>query len=54
MANRKIIVYSTSCKLCEEAARTVRNAIAPCGCSVEVKATAPSAGQNLQAGNLGL
>ncbi|MCH7903325.1 MAG: MerR family transcriptional regulator [Armatimonadetes bacterium] len=37
MTNSKITIYSATCGLCEEAARIVRDAVAPCGCSVEVK-----------------
>ena len=38
MARSKIIIYSAQCGLCEEAARAVREAVMPCGCSVEVRA----------------
>ncbi|MCH8980047.1 MAG: MerR family transcriptional regulator, partial [Armatimonadetes bacterium] len=37
MANSKIIIYSADCGLCKEAEQTVRDAVAPCGCSVEVR-----------------
>ena len=37
MANSKITIYSAKCGLCEDAERIIRDAVAPCGCSVEVK-----------------
>ena len=37
MTNSKITVFSAGCGLCKEAAQTVRDAVASCGCSVEVR-----------------
>ena len=37
MENSKITIYSAQCGLCDEAYHIVEEAVAPCGCSIEVK-----------------
>ena len=37
MTHSKIIIYSAGCGICEETDHIVRDAVSPCGCSVEVR-----------------
>ena len=37
MSNSTIEVFTANCELCEEAVRIVKEAVAPCGCSVHVR-----------------